>query len=108
METTSPRNVLLPDLVFEKGEFSWKRNIDFFINGALFFGPALHFWYCKLLPRVQSVLFPTSTKTVRVLGSMMIDQLVFAPVLLTVFYPVNQMIIERDVRAFGKGVKVWR
>lgn len=32
----------------------------------------------------------------------------FAPILLTVFYPVNQMVIERDVKAFKRGVEAWK
>ena len=76
--------------------------------GFAYIAPALHLWYCKLLPRVQAAVFPTASKTVKVLGSMALDQLVFAPVLLTGFFPFNQVVADRDVRSFGKGVAVCR
>jgi protein Mpv17 len=76
--------------------------------GFGFIAPALHVWYCKLLPTISGALFSTSTKTVRVLGSMLFDQLLFAPILLTGFYPVNQIVVDRDINSFGKGVKAWR
>lgn len=76
--------------------------------GFGYIAPALHLWYCKLLPRVQAILFPAVSKTVKVLGSMALDQLAFAPVLLTGFFPINQVVMDRDVNSFGKGVQVWR
>ena len=77
--------------------------------GAFYIAPALHGWYCKLLPRVQNIIFPSNvTKTVKVVGSMVMDQLLFAPTLLTIFYPVNQIVIDRSLKAWEKGVKAWR
>lgn len=39
---------------------------------------------------------------------MLFDQFMFAPILLTIFYPVNQMVIERDIRGFQRGVEAWK
>ena len=36
---------------------------------------------------------------------MLFDQLGFAPAMLCGFFPVNQMINDRDIRSFGKGVQ---
>jgi hypothetical protein len=94
--------------VFEKKEFNWKRNLDFFALGFTYIAPALHVWYCKLLPRISSALFSASSKPVRVFGCMLFDQLLFAPALLTVMFPFNQIIIDRDVNAWKKGVEVWK
>lgn len=74
--------------------------------GFAYIAPALHLWYCKLLPRVQAAVFPTASKTVKVLGSMAFDQLVFAPILLTGFFPFNQVIADRSFGSFAKGVEV--
>jgi hypothetical protein len=76
--------------------------------GSAYVAPALHLWYCKLLPRIQAAIFPAVSKTVKVLGSMAFDQLLFAPVLMTGFFPVNQVVMDRDLKSFSKGVQVWR
>lgn len=39
---------------------------------------------------------------------MLLDQLMFAPILLTGFFPCNQMIVDRDIKSFQKGVQVWK
>jgi hypothetical protein len=72
--------------------------------GLGYFGPCLHFWYCKLLPRVQAAIFPNVSKTVKVFGSMAIDQLVFAPVLMAFFFPINQIVTDRNIQSWKKGV----
>ena len=75
--------------------------------GALYIAPALHAWYCKLLPKVQGIVFSANvSKTVKVLGSMAMDQLLFAPILLSGFFPVNQMVVDRSFKSWEKGVKV--
>lgn len=77
--------------------------------GFGYIAPALHLWYCRFLPRLASKVFPeTLSKPVRVFGSMLFDQLMFAPILLTIFYPVNQMVIERDIKGFQRGVEAWK
>lgn len=76
--------------------------------GFGYIAPALHLWYCKLLPRIQAVIFPQATKVVKVFGSMALDQLAFAPILLTGFFPINQVVMDRDIKSFKKGVEVWR
>jgi len=74
--------------------------------GFGYIAPCLHFWYCRLLPKIQNIIFPaTISKTAKVLGSMLLDQLAFAPVLLCGFFPVNQIIVDRDIKSFGKGVQ---
>lgn len=37
---------------------------------------------------------------------MLFDQLLFAPVLLSVFFPYNQMVVDRDIKQFKKGIEV--
>jgi len=37
---------------------------------------------------------------------MLLDQLAFAPVLLSGFFPFNQIIIDRDIKSFNKGIEV--
>ena len=39
---------------------------------------------------------------------MLLDQLVFAPILLTGFFPLNQVIVDRDIKSLQKGVKVMK
>ncbi len=39
-----------------------------------------------MLPKIGDKLFKTSKKTTRVFGSMAMDQLIFAPILLSGFY----------------------
>jgi protein Mpv17 len=92
----------------EKREFNWKRNVDFFLMGFGYFGTALHLWYSRLLPRIAGVVFAGKSKTVEVFGKMLFDQLLFAPILLTIFFPLNQIVIDRDIKSFDKGVKVWK
>jgi hypothetical protein len=61
--------------------------------GSFYFAPCLHAWYCKILPKIGDKLFSTSTKTVRVIGSMLFDQLAFAPILLSGFFTFNGLLI---------------
>ena len=76
--------------------------------GFGYFGTALHFWYSKFLPRISAAVFSQCSKPVSVFGRMLFDQLLFAPVLLTGFYPLNQVVMDRDIGSLGKGVQVWR
>jgi len=76
--------------------------------GFGYFGPCLHLWYCKLLPRVQAAIFPNVSKTVKVFASMAIDQLAFAPILLAVFFPINQIVTDRNIGSWKKGVEVFK
>lgn len=103
---TCPIQYIFYDLAFEKGDFNWKRNCDFFIMGFGYIAPALHMWYCKLLPRIQASLFSTVSKSVKVFGSMCFEQLVFAPTVMAAFFPINQMVMDRDIRSFQKGIEV--
>jgi hypothetical protein len=74
--------------------------------GFGYIAPALHMWYCKLLPRIQASMFSTVSKTVKVFGSMCCEQLVFAPIVMSAFFPINQMVMDRDIKSFSKGMKV--
>jgi len=91
--------------VYEHKTFSWKRNIDLFIMGFGYFAPCLHLWYCKIQPIIQNVLFRNNSKPVMVIGSMIINQLVFAPLLLSGFFVLNQIVFDRDIKSFSKGVE---
>lgn len=72
--------------------------------GFAYITPSLHVWYCKLLPRIQRVIFPTANKATKVIGSMCFEQLLFAPLITSLFFPVNQMLVDRSIGSFGKGV----
>jgi hypothetical protein len=37
---------------------------------------------------------------------MLLDQLLFAPILLCGFFPFNQIVVDRDIKQFGKGIEV--
>lgn len=65
----------------------------------------LYAWYSKLLPRIHSALFPNASKFASSIYRMLIDQLVFTPLLYCGFYPILQMVSDRDWRSFGKGVQ---
>jgi hypothetical protein len=82
--------------------------MDFFIVGFGYFAPVLHTWYSRILPRIQQALFRNLSNAKRVIGSMLFDQLLFAPAHLVGFFVINQMIKDRDLRSFGKGVDAAR
>ncbi len=76
--------------------------------GFGYIGTCLHVWYSRLLPALGNTFIKSQSKTIQVFGRMLFDQLLFAPILLTGFFPINQVIIDRDVKSFGKGIEVWR
>ena len=78
---------VVSQLVIEKKkEFDWKRNLFLTATGGTYIAPALHVWYCKLLPIINNTAFKTWSKTGKVFGSMALDQLAFAPTLLFGFF----------------------
>lgn len=79
-------------VVDKKDQIDWKRNRNLFLVGAGYFAPMLHMWYCKMLPYFGSRVFSESTpKTTRVLVSMAVDQLAFAPIILAGFFITNAL-----------------
>jgi len=76
--------------------------------GFGYIGSCLHVWYSRLLPALSNTFIKSNSKSIQVFGRMLFDQLLFAPILLTGFFPINQIIIDRDIKAFGKGVEVWK
>lgn len=100
-----PKRFWICHLVFEHKPFDLKRNLNFFTMGAAYIAPCLHFWYCKALPKISAQLFSNASKFVKVFGSMLFDQLLFAPVLLTGFFAFNGLVVERSLSGAQKGIK---
>lgn len=90
--------------VFEKKPFDLKRNLDLFFISFCYGAPILHFWYCKLLPKIRSTLYPNVSKPVNVFLSMLFDELAFGPVIYSLYFPAYQIIKDRDLRSLGKGI----
>ena len=66
-------------------------------------------WYCRWMPALTNKIIPaTASKATRVFSQMMMDQFMFAPVLLTIFYPLNQIVMDRDVGSWRKGIQAWK
>lgn len=61
----------------------------------------LHFWYCKILPPIAARILPQNP-TALTLGKMALDQIVFAPIILSGFFIFLSTISEGDP---AKGVK---
>ena len=95
-------------LVIEKIQFDVKRNINFTLINCFLGGPAFHTWYCKVLPKLQTILFPNVRKIVKVFNSMLLDELLFGPILYTAFYMVHTMVTERDFSTLASGFKTCR
>ena len=72
-------------VIEKKTTFDYRRNFNLFLAGSCYIAPMLHFWYCKMLPRIAAPLLPSSTIG-QVFGKMAIDQLLFAPLILSGFY----------------------
>ncbi|CDW91795.1 mpv17 pmp22 family protein [Stylonychia lemnae] len=67
--------------------YNLQRTKSFFLTGTFFIAPLLHLSYSIVLPR----LVPELT-TVGAIKKLALDQLVFAPVVVTMFYPVINFI----------------
>lgn len=89
----------------EKKKFDVQRNLNFFFINCFVSGPVLHMWYSKLLPLIHARLFPKASQIASVVYRMLIDQLLFTPLLYCGFYPLLQVVGDRDIRSFGKGVE---
>jgi hypothetical protein len=67
-------------------------------------GPALHVWYCIALPKLQTIVFKqSSTKIVRVLGSVMMTQLIFSPLLIIGFFFANEFVKDPSTKSVKIG-----
>jgi hypothetical protein len=62
-------------------------------------------WYSKLLPLIHARLFPGASEIVSVVYRMLIDQLLFTPLLYCGFYPLLQVVSDRNIRSLSKGVE---
>lgn len=93
--------------------------MNFFILGFGYFAPILHAWYSKILPAIQTALFSQSSKIIKIVGSLCIDQLVFAPILVSGFLMVNQVVVDRKLsiengistcreKLFGTMIEGWK
>ncbi len=93
------------NLVIEgKKQFDISRSTNYSIVGATYIGLGLHGWYSKLLPAIQARIFQQSTKTVKVFGSMLFDQLMFAPPFLVGFFSYSEVVKQRALT--GKGLQL--
>ena len=62
-------------------------------------------WYSKMLPLIHIKYFPNAPEMASVVYRMLIDQLLFTPLLYCGFYPLLQVMGDRDIRSFGEGVE---
>jgi hypothetical protein len=92
-------------VIEKKSELNLRRNLNFFCINFFISAPVLYAWYSKLLPSIHTALFPNASKFASSIYRMLIDQLLFTPLLYCGFYPILQMVSDRDWRSFGKGVQ---
>lgn len=52
------------------------------------------------------MLFHKASKPANVFGSMLLDELLFAPLLYMSFFPAYQIVQDRDLMSLGKGIDV--
>jgi len=78
------------------------------IIGGPFAAPYAHLWYCKWVPSIMPKL--TTNKKVEVVLSVIGDQLIFTPPLMTSFLFLNDFMINWNVKKAVNNVreKVWR
>jgi protein Mpv17 len=83
------------------------------VTGTVYFGPCLHFWYSKLLPRIVSKFLPASEVSLSTaLLGMAFDQLAFAPLVLSGFFIFLNFTKEPEMKGIKVGVeevrgKIW-
>jgi len=75
-----------------KLQWDTKRTINFAMVGLVYYGPALHLWYCKILPKIADRFFKDKTKAKRVLGSVMFDQILFTPIFYCGYFLADSII----------------
>lgn len=56
----------------------------------------LHFWYCKLLPPIAARILPENNHIAQTFGKMALDQIVFAPIILSGFFIFHSAVSEGD------------
>lgn len=76
-------------VVDDEPEWDEDRTRDFVVVGTIYYGPALHLWYCKILPAIAAVLFKGRSKLGRVSGSVLLDQAIFTPIFYCGYYLVD-------------------
>jgi hypothetical protein len=76
-------------VVDDEPEWDEDRTRDFVVVGTIYYGPALHLWYCKILPAIAAVLFKGKSKLRRVSGSVLLDQTIFTPIFYCGYYLVD-------------------
>lgn len=81
----------------KKKTWDLKRTLDFAIVGAIYYGPTLHLWYCKLLPKLADRFFSNRTKLFRVLGSVAFDQIMFTPVFYCGYFLADSIVESRNL-----------
>jgi hypothetical protein len=80
--------------VVDKHPLGWDKNRtqDFVVVGVIYYGPALHLWYCKILPNLANLFFKGRTKLYRVAGSVCLDQIMFTPVFYCGYYMADAIV----------------
>jgi hypothetical protein len=56
----------------------------------------LHVWYCKLLPPIAAKILPQNNHVALTFGKMALDQIVFAPIILSGFFIAYSTFAEGD------------
>lgn len=85
--------------VVDNDAFGWDKNRteEFVIVGVIYYGPALHLWYCKILPNLANLCFKGRTKLFRVTGSVCLDQVFFTPLFYCGYYMVDAIVEQRSI-----------
>lgn len=69
-----------------------ERTVNFGVVGVLYYGPTLHLWYFKILPKIALCFFKDRTKIFRVIGSVVFDQLLFTPVFYCGYFLIDYVV----------------
>lgn len=80
------------------------RSLNFGIVGTIYYGPTLHFWYCRILPKLAQCMFKGKSKLYRVLGSVALDEFLFSPILYSGYFISESIVEQRDLsKGLSKG-----
>eukprot|EP00347_Sterkiella_histriomuscorum_P017585 403348773 len=76
----------------EKKAYNFHRTKTFFIMGTFFVAPLLHMSYSHILPRLVPEISATGA-----IKKLALDQLVFAPLVILLFYPAINIVEGRSL-----------
>ena len=71
--------------------------MNFAIVGGMYYGPSMHLWYCRILPKLAYRFFANKSKFQRVLGSVGLDQVLFTPAFYCGYYIIDSIVKSRQL-----------